>query len=83
MPGSPPIRMAEPATMPPPQTRSNSSLPLRQRGSSIVAAARSVKAMARPPPALAPPNAFGTASTTSSTRVFHSPQESQRPAQRL
>ena len=48
MPGSPPIRMAEPATMPPPQTRSNSSLPLRQRGSSTVAAARSVKAMARP-----------------------------------
>src|SRR6266576_5577289 len=79
MPGSPPTSTTDPGTMPPPNTKSNSLRPVGQRALTPVPTAdrrtggRADAAddlPARPP---ARPDA-------SSTRVFHVPHASQRPA---
>ena len=78
MPGSPPIRIAEPGTRPPPQTRSNSAMPVTERMTSVDGPDSSTNSILRPPLADWP---FGaSASAVSSTMVFQAPQDSQRPA---
>ena len=91
MPGSPPMSTMEPGTMPPPSTKSNSSIPLRQRRSSEPDTSRSRGVTATVPPspiATLPPSrrsapapfaAAALGAAISSTRVFHSPQLSHRP----
>ena len=63
MPGSPPTRIAEAGTRPPPSTRSSSAMPLRLRGSGGSSAARSPRAMRRPRagPSVRAGGAFGEA----------------------
>src|SRR5258706_11462 len=79
IPGSPPTRTTDPGTMPPPNTKSNSFNPVGQRASAPLPTAdrrtggRADAAddlPARPP----------ARPTASSTRVFHVPHASQRPA---
>ena len=84
MPGSPPTSKAEPATKPPPTTRSNSLRPVMQRGGSTLAPSSACSSMMRPRIApAASPEPFGPAfGAASSTIEFHSPQASQRPCQR-
>src|SRR5262245_59752470 len=91
LPGSPPTRMIEPATTPPPSTRSSSASPVLAR----FAAATSTSASGRGPrdaPALpsgaqrarddfAAAPALGFAAGASAA-VFHAPHEGQRPNQR-
>ena len=48
MPGSPPIRVAEPGTKPPPATRSSSPMPVTTRGSGFDAPDRSSSGKGRP-----------------------------------
>ena len=75
MPGSPPISVAEPATNPPPATRSSSAIPVTRRGSVFVAPDRSSSGNGRPAAprrAVAPPTPSAAAS---SMIVFHSPHE--------
>src|ERR1700679_2393382 len=48
MPGSPPTRIAEPGTSPPPQTRSNSVMPVTRRGGGASSVLRSSSAKRRP-----------------------------------
>src|SRR5690606_26463609 len=80
MPGSPPIRMAEPGTRPPPVTRSSSAIPVLRRGGGALMPVRPTNSMRLPPVRLWP---FGKAgSIDSSTMLFHSPQESHLPLQR-
>src|SRR5580658_2618405 len=81
MPGSPPTNTAEPATRPPPSTRSSSAMPVLARGGGAVSPARPTKVTAFPARLLGP-GRLGPACgvTASSTMVFHSPQASQRPA---
>ena len=83
MPGSPPTRIAEPRTKPPPVARSSSAMPVSMRGASSISPESDVSATARPffgvlpgPPPMPPAG-------SSSTMVFHSPQASHLPAQRL
>ncbi len=84
IPGSPPMRTSEPGTMPPPSTRSNSSMPDGTRDSSPESIASkgfgleglegSVACSGRPLPG------GGASSWRSSARLFHSPQSGQRPS---
>src|SRR6202012_3710198 len=79
MPGSPPTNNAEPATSPPPQTRSNSVMPVMRRGGGASSVFRSSSANLRPltrRPALDP---MGGAAP-SSTMVFQPLQASHLPA---
>ncbi len=80
MPGSPPTRIAEAGTRPPPRTRSNSAMPVGRRGGGSAVPARSTNATRRPAPPLAA--GPGRGAIASSTMVFHSPQASQRPTHR-
>src|SRR5712692_4683390 len=80
MPGSPPTSTTDPGTIPPPRTKSNSASPVRHRS--------------KPPPSTADRRTGGLPDgggvllparppvrpTASSTKVFHSPHASQRPA---
>ncbi len=75
MPGSPPISTTEPGTSPPPSTRSNSSLPVGQRGTSTAATwsshcspAAGASGWNRSPPRT------GAASAVDSISVFHALQ---------
>src|SRR5262249_44823661 len=77
MPGSPPIRMAEPGTSPPPTTRSNSAMPVARRASSAGLPLRAGSSMQRPLPPLSPLG--GASVAASSTIAFQAPQASQRP----
>src|SRR3569623_224431 len=87
MPGSPLMSTNEPGTMPPPSTKSNSLMPVFQRGvsearrsPSLVAEATFPAVASGGPAARARPAAVaGRAATSSSTSVFHSPHVSQRP----
>ena len=80
MPGSPPTRIADAGTSPPPSTRSSSSIPEAARGGASATVARSVSAMVRP----RAPRGLGPApSGASSTSEFQAPQASQRPAHLL
>ena len=80
MPGSPPIRRAEPGTSPPPITRSNSAMPVGRRSAGALSPSRGWRSILRPRPADRPLGALSAAA--SSTMVFHAPQASQRPLQR-
>src|SRR5699024_7426340 len=88
IPGSPPINVTLPITMPPPSTRSNSLIPVTMRlfssvvliffnlcGVSVVCPGTRA-ALLRAEVVLA-----GSA-TTSSVMVFHAPQDGHRPSQR-
>ena len=80
MPGSPPRRVTEPGTSPPDRTRSNSSTPVGTAAASDTSTEDSGTGM--------PDRSSSSTARTSgpraasSTRVFHSPQVGQRPAQR-
>jgi hypothetical protein len=78
-PGSPPTSSAEPGTSPPPQTRSNSAIPVTRRPGAMSSVFRSSSAKARPflrGPALLPSGA----GAASSVIEFHAPQASHLPA---
>ena len=78
MPGSPPTSTAEAATSPPPNTRSNSVMPVCARGGGSAVPCSPTKSRLD---ALAPGlSAPARASPGSSTMVFHSPQDSHLPA---
>jgi hypothetical protein len=78
MPGSPPTNRAEPATSPPPQTRSNSLMPVVMRGCCASVPSRGTKDTGRPP---VPDTPFGAASlAASSVMLFQAPQSSHLPA---
>src|SRR5581483_5054247 len=84
MPGSPPSNSTEPRTKPPPVTRSSSAMPEGVRGASWVSPVRLSSANARP--LRFGRRLLGTAAVPaafSSTSVFHSPQASHLPCQRL
>src|SRR5688572_32022733 len=77
MPGSPPTKVAEPGTRPPPATRSNSPMPETKRFSDRGAPESATKSILRPPVA----TLFGSASlpAASSTIEFHALQSSHLP----
>src|SRR4051812_44728388 len=81
MPGSPPSSRTEPRTKPPPVTRSSSPMPEGSRGASCASPPRSCSWKRRPLPGLRPGPAG--LSEPSSESVFHSPQASHLPCQRL
>ena len=84
MPGSPPIRTSDPGTMPPPSTRSNSSMPELTRDSSPVSTASKGFGLEGPEGRISgsgrPLPGGGATSCRSSTKLFHSPQSGQRPS---
>src|SRR5215470_2353680 len=72
MPGSPPSRTTEPATSPPPSTRSRPGSPVSRREpasprASVIVAGSGASGATR-------------SARSSSTYVFHSPQSGQRPS---
>ncbi len=79
MPGSPPTRIAEAGTRPPPSTRSSSAMPVGMRGGGAEVPLRPTKLDAPPAAGACGPGRWRRVSAASSTRVFHSPQASQRP----
>ena len=89
MPGSPPISVTLPSTMPPPSTRSSSPIPVTMRlFSSVVLIVLSLSGVrlvcpgTRAGAAALPPDGLAGSATTSSTIVFHAPHDGQRPSQR-
>ena len=83
IPGSPPIRVADPATSPPPSARSSSAIPVEMRAGSTASASSPLSSTLRPPlrrSCLAEKGV--TTPAASSTRLFHSPQSAHCPAQR-
>src|SRR6476659_99860 len=82
MPGSPPTNNTDPRTKPPPVTRSSSVIPDDRRGASLLFPVSDSSANVRP-------RRFERIETgtlpvvSSSASVFHSPQESHFPCQRL
>ena len=86
MPGSPPIRTTPPATRPPPSTRSNSSMPVPKRGTSIasMSASDSTGAVcARLRCGVCDMRFTPGVSTTVSTIVFQALQSAHWPVQRV
>src|SRR5262252_9894477 len=81
MPGSPPTRSTEPRTKPPPVTRSSSAIPEERRGASWLLPVSVSSANCRP--LRRERIDTGTAPESSSASVFHSPQASHLPCQRL
>src|SRR5690242_6068553 len=79
MPGSPPRSSTEPRTKPPPVTRSSSAMPVARRGASCDPPDKGSSAKRRPLAGLRPSGS----SPPSSASVFHSPQTSHLPCQRL
>src|SRR5690349_12047264 len=77
MPGSPPTRVTEPGTMPPPSTKSNSASPVFHR----VVAADSISdsRTGEAPDELRPSGRRAARPPASSISEFHAPQASQRP----
>src|ERR1700760_765555 len=82
MPGSPPTSSTEPRTKPPPVTRSSSGMPEDSRGASWLLPARLSSANVRPL-RLARTETGTLPDVSSSASVFHSPQDSHLPCQRL
>ncbi len=80
MPGSPPTRIAEAGTMPPPRTRSSSPMPESARGSGGSSVASAPRAIRLPRAAPSERPAGPSARPASSTMEFQAPQASQRPA---
>src|SRR5579862_2100396 len=84
MPGSPPTSRTEPRTKPPPVTRSSSAMPEARRGASWLLPDRLSSANCRPLRLERIDAGIIVAPvTSSSTSVFHSPQDSHLPCQRL
>src|SRR5205807_2339651 len=84
MPGSPPTRSTEPRTKPPPVTRSSSIMPEERRGASWLLPVRVSSANFRPLRLLRIETGMVVAPVVSSSEsVFHSPQASHLPCQRL
>jgi len=82
MPGAPPTSTSEPRTAPPPSTLSNSDMPVSNLSSaSLSRSLRSMGDFLAIPLAAGPDFPFGFASSTTSLRVFHAPQEGHFPAQ--
>src|SRR5258708_40184143 len=84
MPGSPPTRSTEPRTKPPPVTRSSSAIPEGRRGASWLLPVRVSSANSRPLRLERIETGIVVAPlVSSSASVFHSPQDSHLPCQRL
>src|SRR6185503_8775791 len=84
MPGSPPTRSTEPRTKPPPVTRSSSAMPEARRGASWLLPERLSSAKVRPLRRERTETGIAVAPVVSSSAsVFHSPQDSHLPCQRL
>src|SRR6266849_228704 len=83
MPGSPPTSSTEPRTKPPPVTRSSSAMPEDRRGASWLLPVRLSSANLRPLRLERTETGIAVAPVVSSESVFHSPQESHLPCQRL
>src|SRR5713226_6096524 len=84
MPGSPPTSNTEPRTNPPPVTRSSSAMPEARRGASKLLPVSVSSANRRPLRLLRIETGIVVAPVTSSSiSVFHSPQDSHLPCQRL
>src|SRR4051812_5224993 len=77
IPGSPPSRMAEPSTRPPPSTRSSSPMVVDKRAGEETWVLSEASSSPRLLPGF---NPLGVVVTASSTSVFHSPQASHLPA---
>src|SRR3982075_3499516 len=84
MPGSPPTNSTEPLTKPPPVTRSSSAIPEGRRGASGLLPVNDSSANSRPLrlERIETGNVVAPV-VSSSTSVFHSPQDSHLPCQRL
>ena len=89
MPGSPPISVTLPMTIPPPRTRSSSLMPVTMRLFSFGGADafqllrhKACLPVTRGAAAALPEDALAGSATTSSVMVFHAPQDGQRPSQR-
>ena len=76
MPGSPPTSVTEPGTRPPLSTRSTSVSPVERGCHSSVSTSAMGTARSMVAPSL---DATGVGSSSSSTRVFHSVHDGQRP----
>src|SRR5437588_11603046 len=84
MPGSPPTSSTEPRTKPPPVTRSSSPMPDDRRGASVLLPVRLSSAKVRPLRLERIETGIEVApDVSSSASVFHSPQDSHFPCQRL
>jgi hypothetical protein len=84
MPGSPPTKSTEPRTNPPPVTRSSSTIPDGRRGASWLLPVRDSSANSRPLRRERIETGIVVAPVKSSSlSVFHSPQDSHLPCQRL
>src|SRR5437879_2960476 len=84
MPGSPPTSSTEPRTKPQPVTRSNSAIPERRRGASWLLPVNVSSANRRPLRLERIETGIVVAPVVSSSiSVFHSPQDSHLPCQRL
>src|SRR5207244_12563705 len=84
MPGSPPTKRTEPRTNPPPVTRSSSVIPEDRRGASWLLPVSDSSLNVRPLRLERTETGIVVAPVVSSSAsVFHSPQESHLPCQRL
>src|SRR6185437_14650479 len=84
MPGSPPTSSTEPRTKPPPVTRSSSVMPEGRRGASLLLPVSVSSANVRPLRLERIETGIVVAPVVSSSAsVFHSPQDSHLPCQRL
>src|SRR6266481_10067824 len=84
MPGSPPTKSTEPRTKPPPVTRSSSVIPDDSRGASWLLPVRLSSLNTRPLRLERTETGIAVAPVVSSSAsVFHSPQASHLPCQRL
>src|SRR6195952_3647061 len=84
IPGSPPTSSTEPRTKPPPVTRSSSAMPEAMRGASSLLPVRLSRLKVRPRRLERIDTGTEVApEVSSSTSVFHSPQDSHLPCQRL
>src|SRR6185437_5473944 len=84
MPGSPPTSSTEPRTKPPPVTRSSSVMPEGRRVASLLLPVSVSSANSRPLRLERTETGIVVAPVvSSSTSVFHSPQDSHLPCQRL
>src|SRR5258708_7849939 len=84
MPGSPPTRSTDPRTKPPPVTRSSSAIPEGRRGASTLLPVSVSSANSRPLRLLRIETGIEVEPVVSSSAsVFHSPQDSHLPCQRL
>ncbi len=80
MPGSPPRRISDPGTRPPPSTRFSSPMPVSMRSMSRSRISFTRCASARGMPGRRIAAVDGSFAATCSAKVFHSPHAGQRPS---